>query len=240
MTQDFLQCPFLGLSGKNVYQRKITDGLWVVLTRARLIATHEKSQLENRGQSLKVELKALFKSREYSADCTTFVIYHVPFDKNKNVNIRSFDVPTIDHSRIDHTKLVSESIRRIHNVYKNARVILCTSPEFGLKLKDSGAEIIIPKVDKERPMYYRALTYNTLIQEDILSEKTVFIDSDALILRPLDEVFEFLNFDIAVTARFAPNLMPINEGVIMARGISTGAKRFFAHYMGYKFILIFL
>ena len=53
-----------------------------------------------------------------------------------------------------------------------------------------------------------------------------------MVLRTLDEVFQFLNFDVAVTARFAPNLMPVNEGVILAKGISTGAKKFFSHYIG--------
>ena len=137
--------------GKNFYQRKITDGLWVVLTRARLIASSERSKLEEekiiKGRAKDSIKVGHIKLTAQHLSSTMYLLIKIKID------IGSFDVPTIDHSRINHAKLVSDSIERIYKIYKNARIILCTSPEFGLELKDSGAEIIIPNVDKERPMY---------------------------------------------------------------------------------------
>ena len=81
-------------------------------------------------------------------------------------------------------------------------------------------------------MYYRARTYNTIIQEKWTEGITIFLDSDAIVLKDPSILPEQLNFKVGVTARFAPNLMPINEGVIITRSDSKEAIDFFAHYMG--------
>ena len=81
-------------------------------------------------------------------------------------------------------------------------------------------------------MYYRAITYNSIIQNQWLSGTTVFLDSDAIILKDPRQLPSQLNFKVGVTARFAPNLMPINEGVIITESRSRECIDFFAHYMG--------
>ena len=71
-----------------------------------------------------------------------------------------------------------------------------------------------------------------MIQSNIVYGKTVFLDSDAIVLKDLNELFDRVRFDVAVTSRFAPNLMPINEGVIFCNANKERSKEFFAHYMG--------
>ena len=114
----------------------------------------------------------------------SFVIYHVPFDKNKNQNIGSFDVPNIDHSRIKHLELVQWTIKAIQEACPNAEIILCTDKEFGQKMNNSKIKTIYPKVDREKPMYFRARTYNTLVQREC-SRANSFLDSDAIVLKIL-------------------------------------------------------
>ena len=134
----------LSIGGNNIYQRSITDGLWTILSRARKIAATNKKQLIKNGYKLTLPIKGKPKGESP----ITFVIYHVPFEASQDKSIGSFDVPTIDHSKIKHLELVRWTIKA------------------------------------------------------------------------------------GVTARFAPNLMPINEGVIICESHSQECINFFAHYMG--------
>ena len=99
-------------------------------------------------------------------------------------------------------------------------MIVCTVEAFGSAIADLHPTILIPEVERNRPMYYRARTYNTIVQNQWLSGTTVFLDSDAIVLKDMKSLPQQLNFKVGVTARFAPNLMPINEGVIITESDS--------------------
>ena len=218
----------LNTHGGVVYSRKITDGLWTILARATAIAQNKKKELINAGKSITLPIKNDLKVGKK----LSFVIYHVPFDKNKNQSIGSFDVPNIDHSKIKHQELVQWTIKAIEEVCPHAEIILCTDQEFGDRINNSKVKLIYPNVDKEKPMYFRARTYNTLVQKKMLGEQTVFLDSDAIVLKDPFLLLDKIDSNIAVTSRYAPNLMPINEGVIIANTDTEDCKDFFAHYMG--------
>ena len=222
----------LSISGNN-YQRPITDGLWKILSRARLIARENKKQLIQNGYELKLNIQG----KPRGTQPITFVIYHVPFDKDQNKSIGSFDVPTIDHSKIKHLELVRWTIRSIQKTCPDAEVVVCTDEAFGGAIADLNPTILIPEVEKIRPMYYRARTYNTIIQNRWINNTTVFLDSDAIVLKDMRHLPKQLNFKVGVTARYAPNLMPINEGVIIVESESKPCIDFFAHYIGtYQYI----
>lgn len=231
MTKDIqktLYTPMLSLSGGLNYQRKITDGLWTILTRARQLAEEHKDTLVKKGSVSTLPIRGSIRGDAP----ITFVIYHVPFEAKADQSIGSFDVPVIDHSKINHAKLVRQTIKAILSTHPQAEVVLCTDEAFGAQMQDLGVSLIYPEVERNRPMYYRAKTYNTLVQAKAIQGTTVFLDSDAIVLRPMTHLPEALGFDVAVTQRFAPNLMPINEGVIIARANTKTCKDFFAHYMG--------
>ena len=221
-TTKFLYAPMSSITG-NIYQRNIADGLWTILSRASLFARKNKNQFVEEGYNLTLDIKG----RPRGTQPITFVIYHVPFDHGQNKTIGSFDVPKIDHSKINHFKLVRWTIQAIKRTCPDAEVIVCTDEIFGNAIKDMNTTILIPSVQKNRPMYYRAKTYNTIIQNRWLKGTTVFLDSDAIVLKDPRYLPDLLNFKVGVTARFAPNLMPINEGVLLLKAIQ-------------KIVLIFL
>ena len=78
---------------------------------------------------------------------------------------------------------------------------------------------------------YRVKTYNTLIQQDLIGKNTIFMDSDIMILRNPWEDLSKINFDVGVTYRFVPGLVPINEGVIYCRDNNLRVKEFFSRYI---------
>ena len=226
-TKKFLYTPMLSISG-NSYQRSVTEGLWSILSRARIKARENKNKLIQDGYQLTLGIQGIPKGDRP----ISFVIYHVPFAKDKNKSIGSFDVPAIDHSKIKHLELVRWTIQAIQQACPDAEIIICTDKNFGKKIIDLKPTILIPEVEKERPMYYRARTYNTIIQNRWIKGTTVFLDSDAIILKDPRNLPKLLNFKVGITARYAPNLMPINEGVIIADSQSQECIDFFAHYMG--------
>lgn len=218
----------LSLSGGLSYQRQITDGLWTILTRARQLASEHKQALIENGRKSTLTIQGRLRGDAP----ITFVIYHVPFEAKADQAIGSFDVPAIDHSKINHAGLVRQTIKAILSTHPQAEVVLCTDEAFGSQMQDLGISVVYPEVERRRPMYYRAKTYNTLVQGGKLQGTVVFLDSDAIVLKPMDELPESIGFDVAVTQRFAPNLMPINEGVIIAKAPTQTCINFFAHYMG--------
>lgn len=217
----------LSIAG-NTYQRHITDGLLTIINRARELAHKNKTQLIREGSELKLDIKGKPKGTQP----INFVIYHVPFDQDADKSIGSFDVPKIDHTKIKHLELVRWAIKAIQETCPDAEVIVCTDNNFAETIADLKPTILIPHVEKKRPMYYRTRTYNTIIQNRWLEGCTVFLDSDAIVLRDLRYLPKQLNFKVGVTARFAPNLMPINEGVIITDSRTQECIDFFAHYMG--------
>ena len=231
MAKDIQKClytPMLSLSGGLAYQRQITDGLWTILTRARQLASEHKQELIENGRNSTLTIRGKLRGDAP----ITFVIYHVPFEAKADQAIGSFDVPVIDHSKINHVALVRQTIKAILRTHPQAEIVLCTDETFGAKIQDLGISLVYPQVDRRRPMYYRAKTYNTLVQSGKLHGNVVFLDSDAIVLKPMGDLPESIGFDVAVTQRFAPNLMPINEGVIIAKESTQSCINFFAHYMG--------
>ena len=55
---------------------------------------------------------------------------------------------------------------------------------------------------------------------------TIFLDIDAFLIRPIDQVF-FEDFDVALTHRHIVGQMAINEGVIFANRINLPYVRMF-------------
>ena len=223
-----LYTPMLSIGGNKIYQRPITDGLWTILSRAQEIATKNEYQLIQSGYALTLPVQG----KPIGQSPVTFVIYHVPFEASQDKSIGSFDVPKIDHSKIKHLELVRWTIQAIQGTVPQAEIIVCTDEEFGDNLKDLKPTILIPKTERNRPMYYRARTYNSIIQNRWTNGVTVFIDSDAIILKDPSQLPKQLEFKVGVTARFAPNLMPVNEGVIICESQTQECIDFFAHYMG--------
>ena len=55
-TNKFLYTPMLSIEGKT-YQRSVTNGLWEILSRARLVAKENKKQLIQNGYQLNLNIQ---------------------------------------------------------------------------------------------------------------------------------------------------------------------------------------
>ena len=199
-TSKFLYTPMLSIDGY-AYYRPVTDGLQAILSRARLVARENQQQLIQQGYQLILDIQGKPKGKQN----LNFVIYHVPFEKNQDKSISSFDVPRIDHNKIEHLELVRWTIQAIKETCPDAEIIVCTDQNFGESIADLNPTILIPEVERNRPMYYRARTYNTIIQNKWLSGTTVFLDSDAIVLKDPRNLPKELNFKMSICSKFNAN-----------------------------------
>ena len=136
--------PMLSIAQNLVYQKPITSGLHQILSRATMIAQVNKEKLIGLGKKLTLRTDG----RPNGNSPVTFVIYHVPFENSADKAIGSFDVPTIDHSRIKHLELVRWTIQEINNVAPGSEVIVCTDESFARQIEDLKPTIVIPEVEK--------------------------------------------------------------------------------------------
>lgn len=218
----------LAIDGEVHYQENIVSGLKIIQEEARNIASNLTSEEIVKGKRNTIPLRGEKpdNKREFSV-----VIYHIPFKETESSIIKSFDIQAADTKSINHENIINRSIDSIRKAIKGAEIILCTTKDYGKKFNGEDIKKIYPQADSRKPMYNRVKTYNTLIQYDLLGKNIIFMDSDVMILGNPWEDLAKLSFDVAVTYRFTPNLVPINEGVIYCRGNNKGSKEFFARYM---------
>lgn len=218
----------LAIDGEVLYQGGIVSGVKTILEEARNIANNLTSNdiLEGKKNTIPLRGEKPDNKKKFSV-----VIYHIPFKETESSIIKSFDIPESDHKSIDHENVIRKSIDSINETIEGVEIILCTTKAFGEKFNDKNLKKVYPQADSSKPMYNRVKTYNTLIQYNLLGENVIFVDSDVMILENPWKHLERLNFDVAVTYRFTPNLVPINEGVIYCRSKKDGSKTFFAKYI---------
>ena len=210
------------------YGRGQSDSVWQALHFSTEIALRNKRELVMNGKRLKIPLGG----NVVGIKKLTYIIYHVPVSKNARL-IESVDFRnTIDITLANHEVLVRSVIQSILKNSCNSEIVLITNQEFSERLADLPITRLIPEVDDSRPMYYRALCYNTLIQDSLLRGTAIFLDSDCFVLNDFSRILNKLNFCIGLTYRYSPAMMPINEGVIIVNTDNSKAKEFFAHYIG--------
>jgi hypothetical protein len=89
-------------------------------------------------------------------------------------------------------------------------------------------DVVVVELELEvsRPMYERAAALAGYARSAAFCRDTVFLDGDALVNRPLGEVFG-LGFDLGLTYREGERLMPVNEGVMFLAARNPAAVRHF-------------
>ena len=218
----------LAIDGDVLYQGNVVSGVKIILEEARNIANNLTDNDILRGKKNTIPLRG---EKPDNRKRYSIVIYHIPFNENESSIIKSFDIPESDHKLIDHEEVIKKSIESIEKSIGEAEIILCTTEDFGEKFNSINLKKIYPQADSSKPMYNRVKTYNTLIQYDLLGENVIFMDSDVMLLdNPWGDLGK-LKFDVAVTYRFTPNLVPINEGIIYCKSKRGGSKEFFAKYI---------
>lgn len=159
------------------------------------------------------------------------VLFHVkiPPDSSK---IKTIDIRDIDHNDIDYESLISFNIKLALQTNPRSRIFLITDRMF-LTNQSISPRIAIIRLDMNarEPMFERVLSMFAYTESNCFDRPTVFLDSDAFLLRPIHNIFAN-NFDIGLTHRNIHGQMPINEGVIFANDRrKQSVRRFFESYM---------
>jgi hypothetical protein len=120
----------------------------------------------------------------------------------------------------DYLDILRRFVQRIREHCPGATVYVVTTPGARYaELAAADVRVIELPLDASQPMYERANALLAYVRSGAFVRDTAFLDSDALVNRPLQEVFE-LGFDVGLTYRDTPYLMPVNEGVMFL-----GARR---------------
>ncbi len=134
---------------------------------------------------------------------------------------------TLEPGHFDYLDILRRFIDRVRASCDAATVYVVTSEgaRYRVLAAPDVAMVELP-IDGAQPMYDRATALAAYARSAAFDCDTVFLDSDALVNRPLAEVFR-LGFDVGLTYREAERLMPVNEGVLFLAARRPGAVRRF-------------
>lgn len=138
----------------------------------------------------------------------------------------------IDHGKFDYDRIVRHCIAAALAAQPNCRFVLATDSSFLTGVSHPNLTIVRLPLDRANPMYERVVAMCAFVRSRQFSGPTVFLDSDAFLNAPIASIFA-APFDLGVTYRSDPGLMPINEGVIFANSRNRSAvDAFFTGYLG--------
>ena len=138
----------------------------------------------------------------------------------------------IDHGKFDYDRIVRHCIAAALAAQPNCHFVLATDAAFLPGLAHPNLTVVRLPLDSASPMYERVVAMCAYVRSRQFGAPTTFLDSDAFLNAPAAPIFA-APFDIGVTYRPDPGLMPINEGVIFANHRNPQAVRgFFTGYLG--------
>jgi len=146
------------------------------------------------------------------------VIFHVKIPPEAG-KIKAPDIKYIDHDKVDYETLIKLNIKIALKTNPRSRVFFFTDSEFLAEIpQHSRLNISRLKLNTSEPMFERVLTMTAYVRSQLFDQPTIFLDSDAFLLRPVHNLFAN-RFDVALTHRNIIGQMPINEGVILVNNI---------------------
>jgi len=147
------------------------------------------------------------------------VLFHVKIPADAG-EIKTPEIRNWDHNKIDYESLIRLNIDIALRTNPRARVFLLTDHTFLGDLKEHDRlKISRLSVNAREPMFERVLTMTAYVRSSLFDAPTVFLDSDAFLIRPIHNLF-MNHFDVGLTHRNIVGQMPINEGVIFANNMN--------------------
>lgn len=147
------------------------------------------------------------------------VIFHVkiPAEAGK---VKAPDIKNLDHDKVDYETLIKLNIQIALKTNPRSRVFLLTDQGFLTDLPEQ-ERLNISRLDVNcaEPMFERVLSMAAYVRSALFDQPTVFLDSDAFLLRPIHNLF-CNRFDVGLTHRSIMGQMPVNEGVIFANNLN--------------------
>ena len=159
------------------------------------------------------------------------VIFHVKIPADAG-EVKAPDIRNLDHDKVDYETLIRLNIDTALKTNPRSRVFLLTDHSFLGDLEPHNRlNISRMAVNAREPMFERVMTMAAYVRSQLFDQPTVFLDSDAFLLRPIHNLFAN-RFDVGLTHRNIIGQMPINEGVIFANNQDKAAvKKVFDSYL---------
>ena len=159
----------------------------------------------------------------------TIVIFHIKLPEEH----RKIDYVDIegDQGSIDYVDVLKHNFFIARAFNPNSRIIYITGEGDDTSFVPDHVITVRLPLQPKWLMYERVVAMSAFMESEAYASHTVFLDSDAFPNWHLGRVF-LLSFDIGVTFRDTPGLMPVNEGVIFAAhrpGLK--ARNFFKRYL---------
>jgi hypothetical protein len=146
------------------------------------------------------------------------VIFHIKIAEDAGA-VKAPDIRGLDHDQVDYETLIRANIDIALKTNPRARIFLITDCSFLSELRFNGRlNVSRIAVNAREPMFERVVTMAAYIRSGLFQQPTVFLDSDAFLLRPVHNLFAN-RFDVGLTHRNIVGQMPINEGVIFANTV---------------------
>ncbi len=193
-------------------------------------ATCVRERLADATASRVASLASHFELPEASATADLHVfVFHVDMGAAGKLQYR--DV-TMDVGRFDYVRILQTFKQCVFRSHPQAVIFLVTSPGSPLiTLGDERTRVVELDVPFDQPMYQRVASMCAYVRSAAFVKDTLFLDSDAFLNAPFTEYLD-ADYDVAVTVRDDAGLMPVNEGVIVARAERPAAVRgFFDRYL---------
>jgi hypothetical protein len=164
-----------------------------------------------------------------TADLHVFV-FHV--DMGAAAGKVEFRDVTLDVGWFDYVSILQTFKQCVFRWHPQAMLYLVTSPGSALiELGDERTRIVELEIPSDQTMYQRVAAMCAYSRSAAFARDTLFLDSDAFLNARFTEYLE-ADYDVAVTVRNEAGLMPVNEGVIVARAERRAAVRgFFDRYL---------
>jgi len=159
------------------------------------------------------------------------VLFHVKIPEAAST-VNAPDIRNIDHGLVDYETLIRLNIRVALQTNPRCRVILIADHDFlADAVETDRLTIRRVAVNGAEPMFERVWAMAAYVESGLFDAPTVFLDSDAFLLRPIHNLFAN-DFDVGLTHRDIVGQMPINEGVIFANTLDRWAVgAVFASYL---------
>lgn len=193
---------------------------------AGLVADGMTEQVDRRMRQMAAAFDAVLNPS--TAPLNVFA-YHVDMGGAGKVSYR--DV-VMDTTRFDYQAVLQAFVDSVQRWHPDATIYLATSPGSPLAALASDRVRVVPlEVASDQPMYERVNAMCAYVHSRAFNADTLFLDSDAF-LNSRFGLYLDGDYDVAVTVREVPGLMPVNEGVIVARAAHPERVRaFFRRYL---------
>jgi len=183
---------------------------------------------------------AFNKKKSQSQAPVNIFVYH--YDMSEDAKLVYFygDNDAIENvGEINYSLVLKTFLKAIEVWLPQANVYLVTGKDSSYEaLESSRVKVVYLDVSKETPMYSRVQAMYAYVHSNAFNQDTVFLDSDAFVNKKITDYLDS-DFDIALTVRDTKSLMPINEGVIIAKYLNpNNVRKFFKRYLSTYHALI--